>query len=104
MLAALLLALIAAPPAQERRQEGGIMGPYAGRVVTAGPTTICGSAFAIRLTAGESAAAAWHTHCGRALSVHRRLATTLPTWYPPANLQSWTQLTHPVPSDERAHG
>lgn len=57
-----------------------------------------------RLTAGESAAAAWHAHCGRALSVHRRLATTLPTWYPPANLQSWTQLTHPVPSDERAHG
>jgi len=30
------------------------MGPYAGRVLSAGPTTVCGSAFAIRLVAGES--------------------------------------------------
>ena len=50
-----LLALTAAaPPAQERRQEGGIMGPYAGQVRTAGPRIVCGSAFALRLAAGEA--------------------------------------------------
>lgn len=56
------------------------------------------------LQAGESAVDGWLRHCGRALSVHRRLAMTLPTWYPPANLDSWLQLPHPVRSDERASG
>jgi hypothetical protein len=53
---------------------------------------------------GDGAADGWRTHCGRALSVHRRLATMVPTWYPPANLHSWTQLPQPLRSDERAHG
>lgn len=56
------------------------------------------------LRAQEQAADGWLSHCGRALSVHRQLATTLPTWYPPANLHSWSQLPHHVRSDERAHG
>lgn len=56
------------------------------------------------LRAEESAAEAWLAHCGQALSVHRQLATTLPTWYPPANLHSWSQLPHQVRRDERAHG
>jgi hypothetical protein len=51
-----------------------------------------------------SAVDGWLAHCGQALSVHRRLAMTLPAWYPPANLHSWTQLSHGVRSDERAHG
>ena len=41
--------------AQEREQEGGIMGPYVGQVRSDGPATVCGNAFAIRLTAGEFA-------------------------------------------------
>ena len=54
------------------------------------------------LRAERSAVDGWLTHCGQALSEHRRLATTLPTWYPPANLHSWTQMPGPVRSDERA--
>jgi hypothetical protein len=58
----------------------------------------------VRASAG-SVVDGWLAHCGRALSVHRQLATTLPTWYPPANLHSWSQLPHHVASDEqRAHG
>jgi len=56
------------------------------------------------LQAGESVVDNWLAHCGRALSVHRQLAMTLPTRYPPANLHSWSQLPHHVRSDERAHG
>ncbi len=56
------------------------------------------------LAASGSAVDGWLEHCTRGLSVHRQLATTLPTWYPPANLHSWTQLPHHVRSDERAHG
>jgi hypothetical protein len=48
------LSLAAPASAQERVQEGGIMGPYAGQVRTAGPTTVCGHAFALRLVAGEA--------------------------------------------------
>jgi hypothetical protein len=52
--------------------------------------------------------AGWRERCGTALSVHRRLAITQPTWYPPANLHSWTQLPPPARlrahTDERAHG
>ena len=54
MLTAALLLLAAASPASSQTQEGGIMGPYAGRVRTEGPATVCGAAFAVRLAAGEA--------------------------------------------------
>lgn len=54
MLAAALLLVAAASPVSSQAQEGGIMGPYAGRARTEGPATICGAAFAIRLAAGEA--------------------------------------------------
>ncbi len=56
------------------------------------------------LRADRSVVDGWLAHCGQALSVHRRLATTLPTWYPPANLHSWTQMPGRARSDERASG
>ncbi|MGH3762695.1 hypothetical protein [Actinophytocola sp.] len=60
------------------------------------------------LDAADSPVNGWLEHCGRALSVHRQLATTQPAWYPPANLHSWTHARHPARhparSDERAHG
>lgn len=56
------------------------------------------------LRANVSAVDSWLAHCGRALSVHRRLATCMPTWYPPANLDSWMQMPGPARSDERASG
>jgi hypothetical protein len=49
-----LCALSTAATAQERQQEGGIMGPYVGRQRIDAPTIVCGGAFAIRLVAGES--------------------------------------------------
>lgn len=52
-----LILLLSAGPAvaQERQQEGGIMGPYVGQARSDGPATVCGHAFAIRLAAGEFA-------------------------------------------------
>jgi hypothetical protein len=43
--AAVLLPAAASAAPQERVQEGGIMGPYAGLTRTGGPATICGGAF-----------------------------------------------------------
>jgi hypothetical protein len=54
------------------------------------------------LRADESTVDGWLARCGRALAVHRQLATTLPAWYPPAGLDSWTQLLHTVGGSERA--
>lgn len=44
----------------------------------------------------ESAVDSWLRCCDDALAAHRGLATTQPDWYPPASLDSWTQLLQPV--------
>lgn len=54
------------------------------------------------IRAEQSAVDGWLAHCERALGVHRQLATTQPAWYPPASLDSWTHLLHPVGSTEPA--
>ncbi len=53
------------------------------------------------LRAGGSPVEGWQDRCGRALAVHRRLATAQPGWYPPAGLHSWTHAPH-AHTDERA--
>ncbi|HEY0451287.1 hypothetical protein [Actinophytocola sp.] len=44
------------------------------------------------LHAAPCPATAWDEHCRRALSVHHRLAATVPGWYPPTNLHGWTTV------------